>query len=115
MALRNALVGLAVSSLLATVMAAQAARAEGDAKQLFVDGKCVRCHSIDAQGVAAKPKEGKEDEVHDLSQVGSERDADWIQQFLRKEVKLDGKKHKQKYRGSDEDLTTLALWLSSLK
>ena len=53
--------------------------------------------------------------MHDLSKVGSERDAEWIGQFLRKQVKLDGKKHKQKYRGSDEDLATLGLWLSSLK
>jgi mono/diheme cytochrome c family protein len=114
MAMRTALVGLGVSFLLAALALPEASRAQ-DAKQLFVDGKCIRCHSIEAQDVAAKPKEGKEDDVKDLSNVGSEQDAEWIRQFLRKEVKLDGKKHKQKYRGSDEDLKTLALWLASLK
>ena len=109
---RTPLAGLAISIFLGSLAPASASE---EAKQLFVDGKCIRCHSVDSQGIAAKPKEGKEDEVHDLSKVGSERDADWIGQFLRKQVKLDGKKHKQKYRGSDEDLATLGLWLSSLK
>jgi mono/diheme cytochrome c family protein len=114
MTLQAGLVGLALAFPLTALVPADAARA-ADAKQLFVDGKCVRCHSIDAEGVAAKPKAGKEDEVKDLSKVGTEHDAAWIQQFLRKEVKLEGKKHKQKYRGSDEDLETLALWLATLK
>jgi mono/diheme cytochrome c family protein len=79
-----------------------------DAKALFIDGKCQRCHSVESQGIAAKPKAGKEDEVHDLSKVGAERPVDWIQKFLRKQEAIKGKKHKQKYRGSDEDLKTLA-------
>ena len=86
-----------------------------DAKELFAAGKCVKCHSVDSQGIAAKPKAGEEDEVHDLSKVGSERTADWIQKFLRKEEAIEGKKHKLKYRGSDADLQTLATWLASLK
>ena len=93
---------------------AGAARA-ADAKELFTSSKCVRCHSVESQGVAATPKAGEEDEVKDLSKVGSERTADWIAKFLRKEVDLDGKKHKLKFRGSDADLQTLANWLASLK
>jgi hypothetical protein len=86
-----------------------------DAKELFVSSKCMRCHSIEAQGVAAKPKAGEEDEVKDLSKVGNEHTADWIAKFLRKQADLDGKKHKQKFRGTDADLQTLANWLASLK
>ena len=85
-----------------------------DAKQLFEASKCVKCHSIDSQGVAATPKAGDEAEVHDLSKVGAERTAEWIQNFLRKQAELDGKKHKLKFRGSDADLETLATWLASL-
>jgi mono/diheme cytochrome c family protein len=85
-----------------------------DAKELFVASKCVKCHSIDSQGVASQPKEGEEDEVHDLSKVGTERTAEWIQKFLRKQEAIEGKKHKQKFRGSDADLETLATWLASL-
>src|SRR5262245_32259631 len=72
-----------------------------DAKAPFTSSRCVKCHSIDSEGVAATPKAGEEDEVKDLSKVGSERTADWIAKFLRKEVDLDGKKHKLKFRGSD--------------
>ena len=85
-----------------------------DAKELFVASKCARCHSIESQGVAATPKAGDEDEVHDLSKVGSERTADWIQKFLMKQADIDGKKHKLKFRGSEADLQTLATWLASL-
>ena len=102
------------SLLSALALAADAAHA-ADAKQLFEAGKCFRCHSVDSQGIAANPKAGEEDEVKDLSKVGSERTAEWIQKFLRKQEQLDGKKHKLKYRGSDADLETLATWLASLK
>jgi mono/diheme cytochrome c family protein len=102
-----------LSSLALSTGAGAALAADG--KELFVAGKCQRCHSIEAQGVAAKPKEGDEDEVHDLSKVGNDHSAAWIQKFLRKQETLEGKKHKQKYRGSDADLETLATWLASLK
>ena len=100
--------------LLAVLAAAPEAAGAADAKELFEASKCVKCHSIESQGVAAKPKEGDEDDVHDLSKVGTEHTAEWIQKFLRKQETLEGKKHKQKFRGSDADLETLATWLASL-
>jgi cytochrome c551/c552 len=100
--------------LLGMIVAGPGAALAADAKELFVASKCVSCHSIDSQGVAAKPKVGEEDEVHDLSKVGTERTAEWIQKFLRKQEAIDGKKHKLKFRGSDADLQTLATWLSGL-
>jgi mono/diheme cytochrome c family protein len=106
---------LAWLPLLGLIASAPGAASAADGKELFVAGKCVRCHSIESQGVAAKPKEGEEKDVHDLSKVGADHDAAWIQKFLRKQETLDGKKHKQKYRGSDADLETLATWLASLK
>lgn len=105
---------LALPVLVALSTGAGSARA-ADAKELFTSSKCVRCHSIESQGVAATPQAGDEDKVKDLSKVGSERSADWIQKFLRKEETLDGKKHKLKFRGSDADLGTLATWLATLK
>ena len=100
--------------LLGMVVSGPGAALAADAKDLFVESKCVRCHSIESQGVVATPKAGEEDEVHDLSKVGTERTAEWIQKFLRKQEAIDGKKHKLKYRGSDADLGTLATWLASL-
>jgi cytochrome c553 len=98
----------------AAVVPADVARA-ADAKELFVSGRCMRCHSVEAQGIAAKPRAGEEDEVTDLSKAGADRTAEWMQQYLRREADIGGVKHRQKYRGSDEDLKTLALWLALLK
>ena len=100
--------------LLGAIASGPSAAFAADAKELFVSSKCVKCHSIDSQGIAAKPKAGEEKDVHDLSKVGSERTADWIQKFLRKQEAIKGKKHKLKFRGSDADLETLATWLASL-
>lgn len=112
MNLRSSL--MAWLSLLGMIAGGPGAALAADAKEMFVASKCVKCHSIDSQGVVAQPKQGDEDEVHDLSKVGSERTAEWIQKFLRKQEAIDGKKHKQKFRGSDADLETLATWLASL-
>jgi len=100
--------------LLGVIAGGPSAALAADAKELFVASKCVKCHSIESQGVAATPKKGDEDKVHDLSKVGAEHTADWIQKFLRKQELLEGKKHKLKFRGSDADLETLATWLASL-
>jgi mono/diheme cytochrome c family protein len=109
----KALTAAFVVALFAIASAPDVAGA-ADAKELFVASKCVKCHSVESQGIAAKPKAGEEDEVEDLSKVGTERTAEWIQKFLRKEEAIDGKKHKQKFRGTDADLETLATWLASL-
>jgi cytochrome c553 len=101
--------------VLATVFSQPGAADAADAKELFVDGKCIRCHSVEAQGVAARPRTGDEDAVTDLSKAGTERTVEWMQQYLRKEVDLEGVRHPLKYRGSDEDLRTLAAWLAALK
>jgi len=101
-------------ALLGMTVAGPGAALAADAKALFESSKCVRCHSIESQGVAAKPKEGEEEEIKDLSKVGAERSAEWIQKYLRKEEAIEGKKHKLKFRGSDEDIQTLATWLASL-
>jgi mono/diheme cytochrome c family protein len=85
-----------------------------DAKELFVAGKCARCHSVESQGIAATPREGEEEDVLDLSKAGAERTADWIEKLLR-EGKATGVGKHPKYRGSAADLETLAAWLASLK
>lgn len=102
-------------SLIGAVFAPAGVARAADAKDLFVSGRCMRCHSVEAQGIAAKPRAGEEDEVTDLSKAGADRTAEWMQQYLRREADVDGVKHRQKYRGSDEDLKTLALWLARLK
>lgn len=51
----------------------------------------------------------------DLSSVGKDGDAAWLSQYLLKEVDVEGKKHRPTYRGSDEDLQTIAEWLAQQK
>lgn len=82
-----------------------------DGKSIFVASSCNTCHSITAQGVQ---KTGQST-APDLSGVGLKHNADWIKQWLNKEVAMNGKKHMKKWKGSDADLNTLATWLAGLK
>jgi cytochrome c len=93
-----------------------AASAE-DGKALFTSAKCNSCHSVSAQGIEAKKSaEEGEDEVPDLSKFGAKGvDSAKLKAFLLKEDKLDGKKHKKKFKGEDADLDKLVQWLGTLK
>ena len=57
----------------------------------------------------------EEVEAPDLSNVGTTHDAKWISQYLRKKIAKDGKKHKKRFKGSQEERKILAIWLESLK
>lgn len=88
-----------------------------DGKPIFTKNECTGCHSITAAGIkkqvgGAEP--GTED-APDLSGVGLKRTADWITKFLLKKETIDGKKHEKKFKGSAEDLDTLAKWLATMK
>lgn len=122
-----------VMGMSGAAIAADEAPAPG--KQLFLANKCNSCHTIASQGVekksAAEAEEAKETKepaaeakegaattskkVPDLGGVGVERKADWIVKYLSKLEAIDGKKHMKKFRGTDDELKTLAAWLESLK
>jgi cytochrome c2 len=88
-------------------------------KDLFTKYKCTMCHSIKAEGIEAKPAGGGAEgtaKIVDLSDVGSKvESAQWIQDYLLKKVEKDGKKHRVLFKGTEEELKTLAEWLFSLK
>jgi cytochrome c1 len=86
--------------------------------------KCNKCHSITALGIeATKDKDDDEDvaendakEPPDLSTASAERDAEWLAKWLKKDVKNeDGKKHKPKFKGTDEDLNKVVEFMTTLK
>ncbi|MGE5681035.1 MAG: c-type cytochrome [Bacillota bacterium] len=79
-----------------------------DAKQIFMTNKCNSCHSIEAEKVT---KTGKS-KAPDLSDIGTQRDAEFIQKFLNKEETVDGKKHPVGFKGTKDELKLLATWLS---
>ncbi len=83
-----------------------------DGKAIFESNKCNKCHSIDSEKIS---KTGDEKKSPDLSGVGKDHNADWMTKFVRKEEKLNNKKHKTSYKGSDDDLKVLSTWLATLK
>ena len=110
-------------------VAAEAAKADIPAGQkLFLDNKCTQCHNISALKIAkvksdnAEEEEeasegGKKVEPPDLSDIGKDKDHDaaWFTKWLMKEEKIEGRKHKKKFKGSPEELKTVADWLTTLK
>jgi cytochrome c1 len=81
-----------------------------DGKQIFIDNKCSNCHSVVSMEITSK-----KDNTVDLSNVGSELNADLIKSYLLKELKINEKEHKLKFKGTDEELNALVNWLGTLK
>ena len=86
-----------------------------DGKTVFVESKCVTCHTINIFDLKPEKKPKLKETPPDLSYIGDEFKADFIMKWVTKKVKLHGEKHPFKYEGTDEDLTILANWLESLK
>lgn len=90
--------------------------AGGSGKAIFEQYKCLKCHSIESQGIQ---RDGKAPEggtkPPDLSDVGNRHKSDWIQKWLLKEEEQHGKKHIKKFNGTEDELKTLATWLGGLK
>ena len=89
-----------------------------DAKKIFEDQKCNKCHRVSTEHI--NPIKEKEDIV-DLSGIGAEHDQGWFKQWLKKEVEKDSKlkpgektKHKGAFKGTDPELDALTGWLKSL-
>ena len=94
---------------------------------LFKKNGCNECHTIGSLGVekeakkqtpeaaqASESKKKKKDPP-DLSGVGLEHEAKWISAYLNKEEAIDGEKHEKRFKGSEADRRTIAMWLGSLK
>ena len=91
-------------------------------QQVFVAQKCQMCHTVFSADIgepkAEDAKEEEEEEVSgppDLSLAGTGRTAEWLSLFLQKKETLNEKKHMLKFKGTDEELATLANWILTLK
>lgn len=91
------------------------AQTGGNGQQIFLQHKCNLCHTIKALGIQSAYKGPEDKRPPDLSDVGTKHNADWIAGFVTKKEELDGKKHKKRFEGSDDDLKALAGWLASQK
>ena len=101
-----------------------AAGEEPAGQKLFIKNKCSQCHTIDALKISKEESEEEEEEAEegekkvdppDLSGAGKEREAAWIVKWLKKLEKVEGRKHKKKFKGSEEELQALSEWLATLK
>lgn len=107
------------------LLAAGSAAAEEKGQALFLKNKCNKCHTLESKGITLLPKKGgdeDEDEGEkkkpvDLSRIGTDHDAAFIQGWLKRETEKDGKKHKFKLpkTTTDEEVAAIAGWLATLK
>lgn len=86
---------------------------EASGQAVFMAQKCNTCHSVEKVGIEAKVKSEKM-KGPDLTLVAADRDAEWFNQYLKKEADIDGKKHMKEFAGSDEELQQLIEWLQEL-
>jgi mono/diheme cytochrome c family protein len=110
------ILALTSGSLLAIVISAtciHAASAEPAAgEKVFMASNCNACHSIDSLSIKKKLGSSK---APDLSNIGSEKTAEWITDWLNRKEKLHDKTHVKQWTGKPEDLKTLVDWLVTLK
>lgn len=81
-----------------------------DGKSVFVDKKCQMCHTVQSFEITSNKKDAT-----DLSSVGNEMSVELIVSYLKKETEFNGKLHPPAFRGTDEELQALSVWLGSLK
>jgi len=83
-----------------------------DGKQIFIDRKCDKCHSLASMEISSN-----KDDATDLSNAGSVGDAQLMKSYLLKEAKINDTEHKfkLKFKGPEEELNALVNWLLTLK
>ncbi len=101
--------GLGVIALLTT----PAFSADDAGKDEFLAQGCNKCHSVSTQDIEATIKSEKM-RGPDLA-TAEDHEAAWIVQYVNKEVQLNDKDHKAPFKGTAEQLETVANWVASLK
>ncbi|MBF0493347.1 MAG: c-type cytochrome [Deltaproteobacteria bacterium] len=114
---------------LALTFASAPSWAAGNAagKKVFLDNKCNKCHAMKSEGISALPKEAGADEAEaggaakkdppDLSKIDAAflktkaTPEDSLKAWLKKEVDVNGAKHKKLFNGADADLASLVSFL----
>ena len=75
---------------------------------------CGECHGVKVADIAPTTKKEK-DKGPDLTDIGEKFEEDWIVKYIKKEADKEGKSHKKKFKGSDEELQVLVDWLLEQK
>ena len=87
--------------------------ADDDGKEAF-EKNCAECHGVKVAEIEATTKDEKL-KGPDLVDLGERFEAEWIVKYVKKEADKDGKAHKKKFKGSDEELQVLVDWLLEQK
>ncbi|MGD2115071.1 MAG: c-type cytochrome [Acidobacteriota bacterium] len=106
--------GLFLFALVVIVASPAASDDAAAGEQVFLDQKCSLCHSVSSAGIEAKTR-SEALKGPDLVNVGERHEEEWIGQWLRREVEMNGQKHKKMFSGDDEELATLIDWLLQQK
>lgn len=133
---------LAFSLMLTAAGFAQESSVEQKGIAVFVEKRCYTCHTVKAEAAQIEEakaafakskgvelKESDEDKEEskggDLSNIGAEKDAKWLGDFLKNPKdyfkdtpeckKLAKKKDRKKFKGTDAEFQDLIAWLETLK
>ena len=109
-------IAMVVSSLSISVLGA-VSFADGidgaGAAKMLKENKCVKCHSFKAFGIAAPEEKSKAPDLSKLTDA-TMKEADpvaWVQDWVNKKVERKEKKHRAKFKGTEDDLKALATFL----
>lgn len=118
--------------LLATLVLVRVtpAAAEPSGQELFLKYQCNKCHTIRSLEIGKLESAASEDEDEesdatagkkrpdppDLSGEGlGEHDAAFLEAFLMRREKIEGRSHRQRFRGKPAELDAVVEWLLTLK
>lgn len=130
-----------VMIILYSAALAQDNEAAENGRKMFIEHRCYMCHTINAEadaiqkekeafakskGVELKSDKGDNEGIApDLSGIGNKRDVESITAFLKNPKKSfkdtpvcksnAKKKYRKRFKGSDEDLNVLVIYLTGLK
>lgn len=75
---------------------------------------CAECHGVRVAEIPATTTD-KSKKGPDLTGIGEKYQPEWIKKYVKTEADRDGKSHKKKFKGSDEELQVLVDWLLEQK
>ena len=87
--------------------------ASNDGEEAFVRN-CAECHGVKVAKINPTTKKDA-DKGPDLTGIGEKYQAGWIKRYVKVETENEGKAHKKKFKGSDEELQVLVDWLLEQK
>ncbi len=105
-------IGVPLAALVLTLALVASAAEPVTGRAVFEAQKCSMCHSVSTAGIEAKSEKMFKG---DLVNLGKERDAKWLGEYLMRKVQLEGEDHKKEFKGTDEELQALVDWLLEQK